>query len=251
MRWSGNTFANNDEYGFDPHDFSDNFVVEGNNAYGNGKHGFIFSRGCSNNVLRYNVALHNAGHGFMIDDGRSSPSEGAEMRLNGSNDNLVVDNYAFANGGNGVEIEGGVGNVVADNRLLGNYVGVRVKDDAQVTVRDNIVTSNVRYGIDVRNAHGTIPVTGNTISGSWGAVNLATSDSADVTANVISAVSANLVVDGTALRETTWFTHLGAYLYWNPLLLLWSLVLGVPVIVAVLRLVSGKSRFRYRRMPSR
>ena len=46
MDWAGNTFADNEEYGFDPHDFSNDFLVEGNTARGNGKHGFIFSRGC-------------------------------------------------------------------------------------------------------------------------------------------------------------------------------------------------------------
>ena len=46
MRWTGNTFSDNEEYGFDPHDFSDDFVVENNTAHHNGKHGFIFSRGC-------------------------------------------------------------------------------------------------------------------------------------------------------------------------------------------------------------
>ena len=71
MRWSGNTFSDNVEYGFDPHDFSNDFVVESNTAHHNGKHGFIFSRGCDGNVLRGNTAYANAGHGFMIDDGRS------------------------------------------------------------------------------------------------------------------------------------------------------------------------------------
>ena len=72
MHWSGNTFSDNEEYGFDPHDFSNDFVVEGNTAHDNGKHGFIFSRGCMRNVLRDNTAYDNAGHGFMIDDGRSA-----------------------------------------------------------------------------------------------------------------------------------------------------------------------------------
>jgi hypothetical protein len=39
MHWSGNTFSDIEEYGFDPHDFSDDFVVENNLATNNGKHG--------------------------------------------------------------------------------------------------------------------------------------------------------------------------------------------------------------------
>ena len=88
MHWSGNTFSDNEEYGFDPHDFSNDFVVEGNTAHHNGKHGFIFSRGCLRNVLRGNTAYANTGHGFMIDDGRSAASATAEIRLNPSDDNL-------------------------------------------------------------------------------------------------------------------------------------------------------------------
>ncbi len=250
MRWRGNTFAGNDEYGFDPHDFSNNFVVEGNTAFGNGKHGFIFSRGCGNNVLRHNVAHDNAGHGFMIDDGRSTPTGDAKMRVDGSNGNLVVENYAFANNGNGVEIEGGTGNVVANNRLLGNYVGVRIKDEASVTVRANSLRNNLRYGIDVRNSGGSIQVTDNVIAGSWGAVNLATRGTAVLDGNVTSGVSADLVVEGTAIRDTSWTERLGAFLHWNPLLLLWSLVLGVPVLVAILRLVSGRTRAGRLRIPA-
>ena len=68
------------EYGYDPHDFSDNFDVAGNVAYHNGKHGFIFSRGCVHNILRGNVSYDNAGHGFMIDDGRSTSLSRSEDR---------------------------------------------------------------------------------------------------------------------------------------------------------------------------
>ena len=241
MHWLRNTFADNDEYGFDPHDFSNNFLVEGNTAYGNGKHGFIFSRGCINNILRYNIAHDNAGHGFMIDDGRSTPTEDAATRVAGSDNNVVVGNYAFANAGNGVEIEGGTGNVVGNNRLLTNYVGVRVKDQGSVTVRDNSLINNLRYGIDVRNTLGQISVTGNTIEGSWGAVNLAAPDTAALDGNVTSNVSTDLVVGGVATRDITWLQRVGAYVYWNPMLLLWSLVLGLPILIFVLRLFSGRT----------
>ena len=137
MQWVGNTFADNEEYGFDPHDFSNDFLVQGNVAYGNGKHGFIFSRGCVHNTLRDNISHDNGGHGFMIDDGRSRPSTAAMARINGSSGNVLTNNTSFNNAGNGVEIEGGTANVVTDNRVSGNYVGIQVKDDAAVTVRDN------------------------------------------------------------------------------------------------------------------
>ena len=120
MRWVGNTFAFNLEYGYDPHDFSDNFDVAGNVAYHNGKHGFIFSRGCTNNILRGNVSYGNAGHGFMIDDGRSTSLSRSEDRVDGSNNNVLENNDAFGNGGSGIEIEGGTQNSVVGNGLTGH-----------------------------------------------------------------------------------------------------------------------------------
>jgi parallel beta-helix repeat protein len=145
MRWSGNTFSDNEEYGFDPHDFSDDFVVENNTAHHNGKHGFIFSRGCLRNVLRGNTAYANTGHGFMIDDGRSTASATAEARIDPSNDNLVTGNVAHDNAGSGVEIEGGTGNVVADNHLSRNHIEVRVKDGATASVTGNQIDGSEAF----------------------------------------------------------------------------------------------------------
>ena len=42
MNWSHNTFAYNQAYGFDLHDFSNQFVVRDNLAHHNGRHGIIF-----------------------------------------------------------------------------------------------------------------------------------------------------------------------------------------------------------------
>jgi parallel beta-helix repeat protein len=235
MQWIDNTFADNEQYGFDPHDFSNNFLVQGNLAYGNGKHGFIFSRGCLHNILRGNIAHDNGGHGFMIDDGRSRPSSLALARMNGSSDNQLTNNTSVNNAGNGIEIEGGTGNIVANNQVSGNYVGVQVKDNASVTVRDNTISDNLRYGVDVRNAGAGALITGNTISGSWGAVNLATADSAVVGATISSDVSTPLVVAGVAIRDTSWTDSLVAVLRWNPMLVLWSLLLGVPIVATAVR----------------
>jgi parallel beta-helix repeat protein len=246
MQWVGNTFADNEEYGFDPHDFSNDFLVQGNVAFGNGKHGFIFSRGCAHNTLRDNISHDNGGHGFMIDDGRSRPSTAAMARINGSSGNVLTNNTSFNNAGNGIEIEGGTANVVTDNRVSGNYVGIQVKDDAAVTVRDNTISDNVWYGIDVRNIGAGADVVGNTITASWGAVNLATADSAAVGANISSDVSAPLVVAGVAIRDTSWTDSVLARLQFSPMLLLWTLLLGVPIVVTVIRLSWSAARPRRR-----
>jgi parallel beta-helix repeat protein len=237
MHWSRNVFSANEEYGFDPHDFSDDFLVEDNEAFANGKHGFIFSRGCLRNVMRNNVAHDNAGHGFMIDDGRSAPSEVAVARVDVSNDNRIENNVAERNRGSGVEIEGGTGNVIANNRLTGNYVGVRIKNGASTTVTGNAIVGSARYGVDVLDGHGTVPIGDNTISGSWGGIDLATHDSAVLGNNAITEVSAPLVVGGVAVREVSTAEKAAQIVRWNPMLVLWTLILGTPVPGVALRVL--------------
>jgi parallel beta-helix repeat protein len=235
MLWENNTFAANEEYGFDPHDFSDGFLVTGNTAVGNGKHGFIFSRGCNSNVLSNNFAYDNAGHGFMIDDGRSVTTAEAQSRIDTSNYNIVTGNVAYDNANSGVEIEGGIGNVVSGNTLTGNDIGVRIKDGAVASVVDNTIADSDRYGINVLDSGGQVPVSGNTISGTWAAVNLADPTSATVGANAVTDVTTPLVVDSVVTYETTWVDDVAKYIRWNPLLVLWGLILGVPLIVGTVR----------------
>jgi parallel beta-helix repeat protein len=245
MVWENNTFADNEEYGFDPHDFSNDFLVTANTARGNGKHGFIFSRGCNRNVLRGNYAYDNAGHGFMIDDGRSAETASAASRLDASNDNTVTANVAYDNANSGVEIEGGTGNIVSGNTLSRNDIGVRVKDRAAATVSDNTIVDSDRYGINVLDRSGQIPVTGNRISGSWAAINLAADGSAALGVNPATDVTTPLVVAGVTTHDTTWVDEAARYIRWNPLLVLWGLILGLPTIVGVYRIL--ESPFRRRR----
>ena len=246
MRWSGNTFSDNEEYGFDPHDFSDDFVVENNTAHHNGKHGFIFSRGCERNVLRDNTAYGNSGHGFMIDDGRSVASATADARIDPSNDNLLTGNTAYDNAGSGVEIEGGTGNVVSDNHLSRNDIGVRLKDRATATVTGNLIDDSVRYGVHVLDPTSRVSITGNHISGSWAAVNLADARSATLGENPSTDVSTPLVVADVAQRDPSWIERAAQFLRWNPVLVLWGLILGVPVLVGVSRVV--RAPFHRRRV---
>jgi parallel beta-helix repeat protein len=237
MLWENNTFVANEEYGFDPHDFSDGFLVTGNTASGNGKHGFIFSRGCNSNVMTDNYAYDNAGHGFMIDDGRSVTTADAQSRIDTSNYNIVSNNVAYDNANSGVEIEGGIGNVVSGNTLTGNDIGVRIKDGAVASIVDNRIANSDRYGINVLDSGGQVPVSGNTISGTWAAVNLAGATSATVGANTVTDVTTPLVVDSVVTYETTWVDDVAKYIRWNPLLVLWGLILGVPLIVGAARVL--------------
>ena len=59
MVWRNNEFYNNIEYGLDPHDDSDNLLIEGNNAHHNGNNGIICSKRCNNLTIRNNIANFN------------------------------------------------------------------------------------------------------------------------------------------------------------------------------------------------
>jgi parallel beta-helix repeat protein len=239
MRWSGNTFSDNDEYGFDPHDFSDDFVVQSNTAHHNGKHGFIFSRGCDGNVLRANTAYANSGHGFMIDDGRSLTTAAAQARPNPSDNDEVTGNVAHDNAGSGVEIEGGTGNVVSDNHLSRNDIGVRVKSGATASITGNVIDGSLRYGVHVLDPAARVAIDGNHISGSWAAINLAAANGATLGQNASTDVSTPLVLDGVAQRDPSWIDRVGRFLHWNPVLVLWALTLGLPLLVGLSR-AAGK-----------
>jgi parallel beta-helix repeat protein len=252
MRFLRNVFRDNAAYGFDPHDLSNDFLVEDNVAHGNGRHGFIFSRGCDRNVLRGNVAYDNRGHGFMIDDGRSEDSEYAEAARLASNDNRLIDNHAYDNDGSGIEIEGGTGTVVQGNRLEGNHVGVRVKNDASVVIEDNRIADSRLAGVDVLAGAGSVEVSGNVIDAGWASVALGEPGAAELSGNVLTDASTPTVVAGEAQREEGWATVLGKVYRWNPLLVLWTAILGIPALLAVRPVLSaavGLARRRSLRFP--
>jgi parallel beta-helix repeat protein len=111
MVFSDNDVFENVEYGIDPHDDSNNLLIEGNRTYRNGKHGIITSKRCFANVIRKNHSYENGLHGIMLD--------------RASDDNIVEDNVADRNV-NGIALFGSSGNVVSGNRLVGNKYAIRV-----------------------------------------------------------------------------------------------------------------------------
>jgi parallel beta-helix repeat protein len=244
MRWTRNTFADNAAYGFDPHDLSNDFLVEDNVAHGNGRHGFIFSRGCERNVLRNNVAYDNRGHGFMIDDGRTADTPFAQAARLPSDDNVLVGNHAYDNDGTGIELEGGSGTVVRDNLLERNHVGVRVKDHASARVESNTIVDNALAGIDVLGDAGRVRLTRNLIEGGWAGIALETRGATQIADNRIADSSTTLAIDGEAERQVGVAEAIGRVFRWNPVLVLWVAILGVPAVVGSRRIIRAISRGR-------
>lgn len=171
MVFRGNQFDHNVSYGFDPHDYSADFVVEDNVAFANGNHGFIISRGCTGFVFRRNSSYENSNpdptrlaHGFMLDAG--SPTS-ADPQASSSN-NLLENNLAYGNEGYGLRILGSDNNTARANRFEGNRQGVAVElgSDGN-TIEGNTIGASQAHGVVLRGAARTI-VRENRIAGSGG-----------------------------------------------------------------------------------
>ncbi len=179
MAFVGNVFRDNVRYGFDPHDFSNNFVVEHNVASNNGSHGIIFSRGCEGNIIRFNTSIGNAGHGIMIDDGKhipGSPDPRYAQPVPSSN-NVIAMNTLISNN-DGVVIEGGTGNVVRSNLIAeGHRYGIRLKDAVNGSlVQGNAIDDVYRSAFYVYNSSSDNTFLNNAVAGSPAGIVVGDSD---------------------------------------------------------------------------
>lgn len=166
MQFQNNIFRDNLVYGFDPHDYSHDFLVEDNQAYGNGSHGFIISRGCYNFTFRRNIAYNNSNpdptklaHGFMLDPGSPDSQDPPAPSTN----NTFEQNQSYANEGYGLRILGSTNNIVRGNRFENNLQGVTVETGSTGNTLDqNTITANQIHGLFVRGGADSTTITGNT-----------------------------------------------------------------------------------------
>ncbi|MDQ3945576.1 MAG: right-handed parallel beta-helix repeat-containing protein [Actinomycetota bacterium] len=175
-----NVFRDNLYYGLDPHDATTGVVAEANEAYGNGSHGFIFSKYVSDGVLRGNHSHHNGGNGIVLDDNsdrnvvagnRVENNQGDGIVLLGSSRNIIEDNVVSGNRIGVRANKPGEGNVVRRNRIEGNDVGVHAYGGAsKLTLRDNQVEDSGRAGI-ILDAAGSA-VWGGNVSGGDNAIEI-------------------------------------------------------------------------------
>ncbi|NJN17541.1 MAG: hypothetical protein HC822_15350 [Oscillochloris sp.] len=172
MIFRGNTFHNNISYGFDPHDFSTNFLVEDNEAYENGNHGFIISRGCNNFTFRNNKSYNNRysvdgldrnAHGFMLDPGSPNSRYPQEPSFN----NLFENNQAWGNDGYGLRILGSVDNIVRNNEFRDNLQGITLERGSTGNlIEGNTISNSGLYGIYIIRGSNNNRLLVNTVSGS-------------------------------------------------------------------------------------
>ena len=126
-QWVGNEMHHNVGYGFDPHDDSDNLLIEDNDVHDNGFHGIIASKRCNNVVIRNNRSYNNKQAGIMLH--RSS------------DDGIIEGNDVYDNTDSGIALFASWGIVVRNNTLLRNgRSGVRFSMGAgQNRVENNTI----------------------------------------------------------------------------------------------------------------
>jgi hyaluronan synthase len=133
MVWEGNEFYENIEYGLDPHDDSNSFLVRGNVFRNNGNHGLIFSKRCFSNYIVDNKSYNNELHGIMLHEDSDS--------------NVIAKNIVYGNR-DGIAIYSSKDNLIFDNTVNNNANGVRInKNSANNIVRNNTIRSNEKSGI--------------------------------------------------------------------------------------------------------
>jgi len=153
MVFRGNKFHHNIGYGFDPHDFSNNFLVENNEAFENGNHGFIISRGCNNFIFRNNKSYNNRytvgdedrnAHGFMLDPG----SPNSRYPQEPSFENILENNQAWGNDGYGLRVVGSISNTIKANLFTGNLQGITLEQRSTGNVVEgNTISGSQLYGV--------------------------------------------------------------------------------------------------------
>lgn len=149
--WRDNIFKRNEVYGLDPHDDSNNALIEGNLFDSNGKHGFIVSKRCNNNIIRNNTSIGNKLHGFMLHQDSTL--------------NLIEDNVSFGNVDNFVIYDSN-SNTIRNNRSYRPRSShIRINRNSHNTY----LTGNKLYGgsrgVYLYDGVGTTYVSGNTLNG--------------------------------------------------------------------------------------
>ncbi len=197
-----NVFRDNLYYGLDPHDRTTGLVAEANEAFGNGSHGFIFSRDVTDGVLRGNHAHDNGGNGIVLDadsdrnlvaGNRVEDNAGDGIVLLGSSRNVVEDNVVSGNRIGVRANKPGEANVVRRNRIQGNDVGIHAYGGAsRVAMSNNQVEDSTRAGIILDAAGST--VRGGNVSGGDNAIEIRT-------AAAVSGVRIDDARDGVVVRH--------------------------------------------------
>ena len=133
-QWLDNEIYSNVQYGFDPHDDSDDLLIEGNNVHHNGNHGIIASKRCDHVVIRNNLSWANAKNGIMLH--------------RHCDDSIIEDNETYLNGDSGIALFDNDRTLVRNNLVLSNSnAGIRFSvGSADNIAEDNEIGFSGEYG---------------------------------------------------------------------------------------------------------
>lgn len=152
MTWKDSRFENNDTYGLNPHNDSNNALIVGNTLDHNGRSGLILTKRCDYNVIQHNISYDNQMHGFMLHDNSSY--------------NLLSDNLAYHNTDNFVVYASSFNSITDNQAYSPSRSGVRISNSST----DNFVTSNVlqggKHGVFIYDNSSNVLVSSNWIHGS-------------------------------------------------------------------------------------
>ena len=130
-----NVYEDNIVYGIDPHDYSSNLLIAGNDVYGTQeKHGIIISRQVNDSWILDNHSHDNGLSGIVLD--------------RQSRNNVVANNVVHDNQGDGIGLYESPDNLLWGNRLVNNLRnGIRVRNSTDVGVYHNIAALNGTFGV--------------------------------------------------------------------------------------------------------
>lgn len=165
--WRGNEVYHNVQYGFAPHNRSDDLVIEYNDVHHNGNHGITVRQGCARAVIRHNrvwdngesgVSLHRRADDALVAGNRIFGNADTGILVYESARALVRNNVVRGNHRAGVQLVMGTRdtrltrNEVGDNGFYGIFIGRgkgRPEPPSDGVPRRNLVAGNVLYGAGV------------------------------------------------------------------------------------------------------
>jgi hypothetical protein len=165
MTWRNNHFYKNEVYGLDPHDDSNNALVENNFFDSNGKHGFIVSKRCNYNIIRNNTSYNNKLHGFMLHqdsaynviENNVSYGNVDNYVIYDSNYNMIRNNVGYAARSSQVRINKKSGNTyILNNQFYGGKRGIFLYDGVLTTYVANNELHGVGKELSTRGAQGIV-----------------------------------------------------------------------------------------------
>lgn len=165
MTFQRNRFHDNQVYGLDPHDDSNNALIEDNSFDHNGQHGFIASKRCNYNIIRGNKSFANGLHGFMLHESSNynyltdniAYNNTDNFAIFSSNFNSLVGNHSDNPRGSHVRInkqstDHSFNNFIIGNTFQGGYRGIYLYDGTKnILVKDNTFRA-MNEIMDTRNA---------------------------------------------------------------------------------------------------